>query len=322
MLISVIIPVYNDAAWLERAVASVLVQDVSDMEIILVDNNSTDGSLALCHELRIRHPDRIVVGTAARQGSAAARNEGLRLARGEWVNFLDADDIFLPGKLSRQLALARADTDWVIQAYYDQAMDGKRTLSGLNDDPWKGLVHNGGLGCTNSHLFRRSLLLKIGGQDESLHNGEDTEMYFRLLKEAPIIVADPHPGSVYVDRVGPRLSRLYVALMLQNGARLKATVNDWLIENRTAYFYHNRGFFEGALLNSIRQVATNDVGKASSLFAEYFPSGIDKETLRESTVTSLAKSYSLLGFSRVEHFRVLVTQRIMAPVRKGLKLHS
>ena len=103
-LVSVIIPAYNVEAYIAPCLGSVLAQSYPKLEIICVDNNSTDNTLQKLEALREKHPE-IILLTEEKQGAPAARNAGLHIAKGEWIQFLDADDILLPGKISRQVSL-------------------------------------------------------------------------------------------------------------------------------------------------------------------------------------------------------------------------
>lgn len=105
-LVSVIIPVYNREKTIERAIDSVLSQTYTNFEIIIVDDNSTDNTMSLVsryenNEPRIRH-----VQHNKNKGAQAARNTGIKMAKGEWIAFLDSDDEWLPQKLELQLSLA------------------------------------------------------------------------------------------------------------------------------------------------------------------------------------------------------------------------
>lgn len=102
-LVSVIMPVFNAGAFLEEAVASVQAQDWPEWELWLIDDGSTDDSLAQAQALAQADPRIGVLQTGGRQGPGPARNLGLQAARGRFAAFLDADDLWLPAKLSRQL---------------------------------------------------------------------------------------------------------------------------------------------------------------------------------------------------------------------------
>jgi len=104
MLISVIVPVYNAERYLARCVDSVLGQTHTELELILVDDGSADGSGAICDRYAARDP-RVRVIHKANGGVSAARNDGLEAARGEFVAFCDNDDFYAPGMLERLLKM-------------------------------------------------------------------------------------------------------------------------------------------------------------------------------------------------------------------------
>ena len=94
--ISVIVPIYNAASTLRAAVQSILTQDIAGLEVLLVDDGSTDATPGLCHDLALRD-DRVQVITQKNAGICAARNRGLSAAEGVYVTFCDDDDLLLPG---------------------------------------------------------------------------------------------------------------------------------------------------------------------------------------------------------------------------------
>lgn len=105
-MVSVIVPAYNAERWLDAAVASVTAQTVRDWELVLVDDGSTDGTPALCDRLAAGDR-RIRILHTTNGGLSAARNNGLDVACGEWVTFLDADDLLHPRFLETMLSAAR-----------------------------------------------------------------------------------------------------------------------------------------------------------------------------------------------------------------------
>ena len=112
--LSVIVPVYNSSSTLERCVKSIIAQSVDDMEIILVDDGSTDGSSAMCDELASAHSG-IRVIHRENGGLSAARNTGIEVSDGKWIAFVDSDDQLSPDTLDSNLdyALSRKDIDLV-----------------------------------------------------------------------------------------------------------------------------------------------------------------------------------------------------------------
>lgn len=118
--VSVVIPCYNGERFIADAVRSALTQTVLPLEIIVIDDGSTDGTVEA-----VRSIDSPIVSVVSQtnQGESAARNHGISLAKGDWVGFLDADDIWVPEKLERQFArLHESDSDRVIcvhSSYYN-----------------------------------------------------------------------------------------------------------------------------------------------------------------------------------------------------------
>lgn len=98
MRISIIVPVYNASFYLRECLDSILSQSFTDYELILVNDGSTDNSLNICYEYA-EQKDNIIVLSGKNSGVSAARNKGLAMAKGEWVTFVDADDLLLPDAL-------------------------------------------------------------------------------------------------------------------------------------------------------------------------------------------------------------------------------
>ncbi|MEU5217400.1 glycosyltransferase family A protein [Streptomyces sp. NPDC020807] len=123
-LVSVVMPVYNAAATLGPSVRSVLAQTHADVELLITDDGSTDGSMDLLREFA-RQDERVLPEPVKEQGGAArARNRAIARARGDYVAFLDSDDLWLPAKLEKQLAFAAtASTPLTFTSYYKMDAD-------------------------------------------------------------------------------------------------------------------------------------------------------------------------------------------------------
>ncbi len=102
-LVSILIPCYNAERWIAQAIESSLAQTWPEKEVIVVDDGSTDASLDVIR----RFDGRVRWETGPNRGGGAARNRLLRLARGEWLQYLDADDYLLPDKVARQVDFSR-----------------------------------------------------------------------------------------------------------------------------------------------------------------------------------------------------------------------
>jgi glycosyltransferase involved in cell wall biosynthesis len=191
--VSVIIPAYNAARYLAEAIESVLTQAFQDFEIVLVDDGSTDSTLRVAE----RYRERVQIYEQTHLGPSAARNAGLRLARGEFLAFLDADDRFLPGKLARQVAYLRANpqVDVVYSNGYgyritEHRKEEQRTFTSLgylNKNLGIPEISLPKLAIQNAFpihaaLSRRQAILDVGGFDEILLGREDWDLWLRVAE--------------------------------------------------------------------------------------------------------------------------------------------
>jgi len=129
-LVSVIIPIYNDAPYIQEAITSVLSQGVEDLEILVVDDGSTDNFEEKITDLNM---SLIRLIKQANSGAAEARNNGIRHASGEYIAFLDADDVWAPNKLKLQLEVImnRKGVNMVfgqVKEFYDSSISGHDDL--------------------------------------------------------------------------------------------------------------------------------------------------------------------------------------------------
>jgi len=203
--ISVIITAYNDEVYAARAIESVLQQTFTDYEILLIDNNSTDGTLTVFHTYQQKHPDVVRIFQEKKQGCPSARNRGLLESRGEWIQILDSDDEIMPMKFENQLPLTKnKDVELIVGGRWKYKMtnNGLQTKKKLpeSSDMWKALLLFR-FGSTNSCLWKRKTLMDLNGWNESWTSVEDYEMYFRALKYGVIPVFDLHADAIVHMRV-------------------------------------------------------------------------------------------------------------------------
>jgi hypothetical protein len=209
-LVSTVIPVYNRPAMLETAVQSVLAQSWRPIEILIVDDGSTDDTPAVAEALRWRHPDIIRVLAQRNAGPGTARQTGLDAAHGEFVQFLDSDDRLLPRKFDIQVALLRADpeADLAYGRSFD-LVDGLRRPSVVHAD---GLPQRHAfpavlvdrLWQTATPLYRRALLTRIGPWS-ALRQLEDWEYDCRAAAVGATLCYSAEPVAEHVHHAGHRL---------------------------------------------------------------------------------------------------------------------
>ncbi|MEM9835047.1 MAG: glycosyltransferase family A protein [Bacteroidota bacterium] len=270
MLVSIIIPAYNCADFVEEAIACALGQTGVDIEVILVDNNSTDTTLEVLHKAARQHPTTIQVLQATTQGPAAARNRGLAVAQGEWIQFLDADDLIAADKISGQLALVTTEA-WVVAAFEELDLRGTITPYPLHNDPWKGLALGEGIGQTSANLFRRSALQAVNGFDETLLNVEDHNLFFRLLAAGYLPYHDHMIGATVRDRPTNKQSRFDQAGQLERRVALHQRMHLHLRDHYPKYYQAEGDFLRATLLNHYRYWAHFARDKAVPSAKAFFP---------------------------------------------------
>jgi glycosyltransferase involved in cell wall biosynthesis len=225
-LVSIIIPSYNSSRWLGATLESALAQTHRTREIIVIDDGSTDDSLALARSFA---PRGVRVYAQPNSGAASARNHGLAVARGTYIQFLDADDLLAPDKISIQLArLADAPAGSVASAswtrFYDKISDAVfetqpvwRDLSGLDflcahyDDYW--------MMPPIAWLSPRSLLDEAGPWRNDISLNDDGEYFCRVLLRSAGIVFCPEARCYYRSGLPGSLSRRADAPALQSLVR-------------------------------------------------------------------------------------------------------
>ena len=198
ILVSVIIPCHNSEKHIELCLDSVLKQSYKNIEIICVENNSTDDTLVKLNAYSQKYSDKIVVLPETRQGASLARNMGLEKAKGEWVQFLDADDILLPNKIITQIELLTSNgADLIVGNYIKQENENKEKISQIKD-VWDGLI-KGRLGFTSSNLWKKNALEKVGGWDD-IKSSQEAHLMFKFLKQNAKVLFDETFNTIKIER--------------------------------------------------------------------------------------------------------------------------
>lgn len=194
---SVVIPTYNRADLLPRALDSVLEQEFTDFEIIVVDNSSSDGTDELLADYQ-RRDARVRSITVSNQGNIAdSRNTGLRAARAKWACLLDSDDRWLPGKLASDAATIAGHPGAVLVCHYAiELLDGVpgRVLrfGPAAKDMERKLLIEGNCVCTSATAVHRRTALDAGGfgEDPEIISSEDYDLWIRLARRGEFVFVD------------------------------------------------------------------------------------------------------------------------------------
>lgn len=190
-MVSVVIPTYNRAGSLVRAVESVLTQTYSELEVIVVDDGSTDDTAAVVENLQKHHGLRLKYVYQTNRGVSAARNRGINQASGEYISFLDSDDYIYPKKIEKQISFLKDQGADVCFCNYNVIRKKKRRrgLRGQIEKPLLHYIQSKMTPQTNAWMIRRDILAK---KDISFREGcswgEDMEFFIKVMYAAEKIV--------------------------------------------------------------------------------------------------------------------------------------
>jgi len=268
--VSILIPSYNAEAWIGAAIDSALAQQGISAEIIVVDDGSSDGTLAVVRGFG----DRVRCESLSHAGGNAARNRLLEMSRGCWLQYLDADDYLLPGKIARQFAsVSGSESDvsygpvWVETWKEGRAME--RTLQTIDaslDLATQWILWQ--LPQTGGPLFRREALVGIGGWNERMPCCQEHELYLRAMQAGLkfTLISDADAGAVYRIWSDQTVCRKDPALVVRTRTRLTDEMLAWLEKEGTLREAHRRAagtqFFEMA-----RTLARDDIAAGAAYFA-------------------------------------------------------
>ncbi|MEH1998099.1 MAG: glycosyltransferase [Nostoc sp.] len=188
--ISVIIPAYNSEKTISYTIESVLNQTFTDLELIVINDGSQDSTLKVATQIQ---DSRIKVFSYSNAGGNVSRNRGLRRAVGEFVSFLDADDLWTPDKLESQLKALQEDVTAKVAYSWTDYIDtnGEFILLGkrinVNGNVYENLLVNNFLENGSNPLIRREAIIELGGFDESLSAAQDWDMWLRLASKFDFI---------------------------------------------------------------------------------------------------------------------------------------
>jgi len=262
-MVSVVVPVFNTAALLPRCVDSLLAQACPGLEVILVDDGSTDGASGLCAQYAARYGN-ITAISQQNRGVSAARNAGIETARGRYLGFVDSDDWIEPDMYSSLLEALLAQGARISACGYavrrydgaesDDNVDGVTPPRLELEQALESLIHPRGIqGFLCNKLFDRDLLLRAGGGsllrlDESVHVCEDLLFVSQCVESAGFVAFVGRPLYVYCvrDYGGPenydRLKRVSelsaLSQLVDSWAKVSPALGAYMKRKYTSDAYH------------------------------------------------------------------------------------
>lgn len=186
--LSVVIPLFNKEKQIEQTVISVLSQAFSDFELIIINDGSTDASLEIVSQIK---DDRIRIISQPNSGVSFARNRGISESQGEYIFFMDADDLLLPGAFSVLDDVEK--TNVIVAGFIQTNQEGMVTrqvinkIDGIVEYPFKAFCHRDILLRMGNFFIQRDFVDKIGGLRTDFSLYEDLEWNIRILKHATVL---------------------------------------------------------------------------------------------------------------------------------------
>lgn len=207
-LVSVIIPTRNRREHLARAIESVRHQTWKNVEIIVVDDASSDGTQEYLCQLATESKSIKFVRNEIPQGGAGARNTGIGIAQGSFIAFLDDDDVWLPEKLEYQIDALKSEPDASAVScwFHIEAANGARSLIRLHAPAdTQEILRSNHLGGASMCLTTKSYVDAIGGFDPVLRSGQDWDLWIKLHDKGRVLVCET-PLVCYLPHNGVRIT--------------------------------------------------------------------------------------------------------------------
>ena len=221
-IVSVIMPAYNAERFIQTAIESVLAQTFQDFELIIVDDCSTDQTNDLICSYALKDARIVALQNAENFGVAATRNYAMSKARGEWIAFLDSDDLWRRDKLEKQMALIKEHPEAIVSYTASSFIDPKGTAYKyvLQAEPqidYKRLLRMNLMSCS-SVVVRRDIMIQFGIISEQMH--EDYSTWLNILRKVPYAYGINEPLLIYrLSKNSKSGSRIKSARMIYTSYR-------------------------------------------------------------------------------------------------------
>jgi len=307
-MVSIIIPYIDEHDYLADAITAAAGQLNVETEIIVVCNAPSvpDGYNPIPEGYRD-----VVFIHEPQPGSAYARNAGLMQAKGEWIQFLDVDDLLHPDKIYHQLSAGHADV--IVSPHTYLFLSGKKENSKwLPADIWCGLL-NSGLGSTSSMLWRRQALLDVEGWNKVYQSHQEYELLFWLAVEGKKIVPNDHCETIVRQRKGGSITDTTKSVRVREGIRLREEIWKFLVsqgEDTQERFEAFRQY----VFRQLRGLFRQDREGAMEVYQEYFTKAPFMP--KDIHVPGYVILYRIFGFKRTESIiQMIISRKAAKPQR-------
>jgi glycosyltransferase involved in cell wall biosynthesis len=280
-LVSVVIACYNGERYLQETILSALAQSHPAVEVIVVDDGSTDASAEIAQKFPVRYIHQ------ENRGLTETRNLGTRVSRGDYIVFLDADDRLRPEAIESGLRVIAEHPEcaFTVGDHLFISSDGSHLSNSrkvcLQSSHYEGLLKSNFIEMISSVLFRRSVLLEVGGFDPTLRVAEDYELYLRIARAYPIcchsaLTAEYRLHNTNVSRNSELMLRTTLQVLRTQGKYVRS---DW--RRLSAFLAGLRGWRKQygrqlalELANSSRTLDAGHLRRKLLLLLTHYPQGV------------------------------------------------
>lgn len=315
--VAVVIPCFNVEAHVEAAVRSALDQTYVDLDILAIDDGSTDGTRVVLDAIAKESAGRFRWIGHANLGACSARNAGVSSTEGTYIQFLDADDTLEPDKIQRQVAIAEANglPELVIGGFRNHYENGNDdVVLPLVGQPWSGLVRTR-LGTTSSNLFKREALRAVRGWNERQRSSQDYELMFRILSGGGRVAWDNAVASSVLKRSSGSISRTDERDNWLRYLELRRAMRDHMASADAEGFKAQIEEADQYLFMAIRVLSKHDPSAANAEFDRTIGRAFVPERTKATTAAYIL-CYRMFGFRTAERLASAMARlrRTMKPV--------
>lgn len=303
--ISVIIPCFNVEYYIKESLDSVLSQELRPLEIVCVDDGSTDATISIIENYMLQYPGLItLLKNEGNKGAPFSRNRGMEYSKGEYLQFLDADDILFKHKFSHQSELinkASNHPDILVGSFTKMFLDGsEKEYSNVDIDKWVALIDNR-IGVTSANLFRKSKVQEVGGWSEFLKSSQEYDLMFRMMQKNAIVQFDTVKVNINRERPSGSITKTNPKEKWKRYINLRARIYEHLAEHNAVTQEREDAFLIN-LLNALRILYRYDRDEA----LQYYYSFMKGKKLPKKIHWFYRMLYNYCGFDIAQRITLLI----------------
>lgn len=304
MLVSVIIPCFNVQDYIEECVTSVINQTYRNIEIICIDNNSNDQTWQILQKLKLKYPS-IILEKELQSGANFARNFGFSIAKGEWIQFLDADDLLEKSKIQHQVDLIKVtdikELGFIAGAWKNiNTKDEVSLRNNLSTDVYMApFINKAGNTCSN--LWSTNALTTIKGWDNAIKSSQEVNLMLNLISNNFKFIIDTMPLTVIRQREFGQISHRYPLDKWSQFIEVRLDFLKKLKDTQPSIYIQNSSMYYDFLMVSLIELAKYDFGKAVLIY---------NKDIKENWTSGYLFGFSKLKLFIIKYFGINAFFRI------------